>query len=167
VIIGGSYRRGATESGDIDCLLTKPGTNQSNDLIGFLGELITRLTSSNFLVASLAVPRSESGSKWHGCCVLPGKSKPVWRRIDFLLVPSSELGAALIYWTGNDIFNRSIRLLASKKSMRLNQRGLYKDVMTGPGRAKLSQGVLVEGADEKKIFEALGVPWRPPEQRIC
>lgn len=51
--------------------------------------------------------------------------------------------------------------------MRLNQRGLYKNVMRGPGRVKLNEGELVEGADEKKIFAALGVPWRPPEQRIC
>lgn len=81
-------------------------------------------------------------------------------------MPETEFGAALIYFTGDDIFNRSIRLLASKKHMRLNQRGLYKDVMRGPGRMKVSEGTLVEGADEKKIFAALGVPWRPPEQRI-
>ncbi len=167
IIIGGSYRRGAATSGDIDCIITKPKTSNSNDLFAFLVALITKLTSSNVLVAALAVPRAESGTKWHGCCILPGTAKPVWRRIDFLLVPESELGAALIYFTGNDIFNRSIRLLASRKGMRLNQRGLYKDVMRGPGRIKLNEGELVEGADEKKIFAALGVPWRPPEQRIC
>jgi DNA polymerase IV len=167
IIIGGSYRRRAATSGDIDCIITKPKTCTSNDIFPFLGLLVSKLTSSNFLVAALAVPRSESGSKWHGCCVLPGTEKLVWRRIDFLLVPASELGAALLYFTGNDIFNRSIRLLASRKGMRLNQRGLYKDVMRGPGRVKLNDGELVEGADEKKIFAALGVPWRPPEQRIC
>jgi DNA polymerase IV len=83
------------------------------------------------------------------------------------MVPETELGAALIYFTGDDIFNRSMRLLSSKKHWRLNQRGLYKDVMRGPGRAKLNEGTLMEGANEKKIFEILGVPWRPPEQRIC
>jgi DNA polymerase IV len=167
IIIGGSYRRGAASSGDIDCIVTKQNTSSSTDIFSVLEELISRLTSSKFLVAALSVPRSESGTKWHGCCVLPNTAKPVWRRIDFLLVPASELGAALIYFTGNDIFNRSIRLLASRKGMRLNQRGLYKNVMRGPGRVKLNEGELVEGADEKKIFLALGVPWRPPEQRIC
>jgi DNA polymerase IV len=167
IIIGGSYRRGAATSGDIDCIITKPNTSSSNDIFAFLVELTSGLASCNFLVAALATPRAESGTKWHGCCVLPGTAKPIWRRIDFLLVPASEIGAALIYFTGNDIFNRSIRLLASRKGMRLNQRGLYKDVMRGPGRAKLNEGELVEGADEKKIFAVLGVPWRPPEQRIC
>jgi DNA polymerase IV len=169
IIIGGSYRRGATTSGDIDCLLSKPGTKDSRDLLPFVNELVSILTSTGFLVAALATPSEVgSASKWHGCCVLPGSSpNPIWRRIDLLMVPETELGAALIYFTGDDIFNRSMRLLSSKKHWRLNQRGLYKDVMRGPGRAKLNEGTLMEGANEKKIFEILGVPWRPPEQRIC
>lgn len=167
VIIGGSYRRGAESCGDIDVLLTKPGTSACSDLSPFLHELVSQLRSSGLLVAALAVGRSESSSKWHGCCVLPGQDPPIWRRIDFHLAPASELGAALIYFTGNEIFNRSIRLLASRRGMRLNQRGLFKNVMRGLGRVKLNEGELVEGADEKKIFAALGVPWRPPEERVC
>jgi DNA polymerase IV len=96
---------------------------------------------------------------------LPGN--PIWRRIDLLVVPESEFGAALIYFTGDDIFNRSIRELSKSKGMRLNQRGLYKDVMRSSTGVKLTDGVLVEGADEKEIFKILDVPWRPPEQRIC
>jgi DNA polymerase IV len=167
VIIGGSYRRGASTSRDIDCLVTKPGTSSSRDLQQFLDVLTRHLTETGFLVAALSVSGSESGSKWHGVCVLPESTKRIWRRIDFLLVPETELGAALIYFTGDDIFNRSMRLLSSYKGMRLNQKGLYKNVMRGPGRDKISQGTLVEGADELKIFQALGVPWRPPQQRIC
>lgn len=165
-IISGSYRRGALNSGDIDILLTKPTTASCQELLEFLTKLTNDLTSSGFLVAALVTP-SQTGSKWHGCCMLPGAAKPIWRRIDLLIVPATELGAALIYFTGDDIFNRSIRLLASKKGWRLNQRGLYKDVLRGPGRIKLTEGSLIEGADEKKIFAAMGVPWRPPEQRIC
>jgi DNA polymerase IV len=78
-----------------------------------------------------------------------------WRRIDFLVVPEEELGAALIYFTGDDIFNRSMRLLSGRKGMPLNQRGLYKDVMNSSGRVKLNEGTLIEGADERKIFEIL------------
>ncbi|KAH8808235.1 hypothetical protein F5884DRAFT_361242 [Xylogone sp. PMI_703] len=165
VIIGGSYRRGASSSGDVDCILTKPKTSSGKELAPFLKQLTDKLTDAGFLVASLT--HSGSNSKFHGCCVLPGSKDQIWRRIDLLLVPDTELGAALIYFTGDDIFNRSIRLLASKKGYRLNQRGLWKDVMRGPQRQKITQGTLVEGADEKKIFDILGVPWRPPEQRIC
>jgi DNA polymerase IV len=175
LIIGGSYRRGAETSGDIDFIITKPNTESSAELRPFLDSLVQLLEAEDFLVARLASSRSVSdGSKWHGCCVLPEISgfnkehyRPVWRRIDFLLVPESEMGAALIYFTGNDIFNRSMRLLASKKGMRLNQRGLYKDVMRGPQRVKVTEGELVEGRDEQRIFDILGVKWREPHERWC
>ena len=170
VIVGGSHRRGAETSGDIDCIITRPDTGSSYIRQLVLDQLVPKLFAKNFLVAELAATSRDDGSKWHGACTLPSStstSKPnPWRRIDLLLVPSAELGAALIYFTGNDIFNRSMRLLASTKGMRLNQRGLYRDVLRGKSRVKLSEGTLVEGKDEKKIFEILGVPWRPPEHRI-
>jgi DNA polymerase IV len=165
IIIGGSYRRGAESSGDIDCIITRPDTGAAHLRNVVLGQVVPQLTAQGFLVASLAATSRDDGSKWHGASCLPGSS--TWRRLDLLLVPSDEFGAAIIYFTGDSIFNRSMRLLASTKGMRLNQRGLYRDVIRGKGRQKLSEGILVEGKDEKKIFEALGVPWRPPEHRIC
>ncbi|KXT04265.1 hypothetical protein AC578_7898 [Pseudocercospora eumusae] len=136
VIIGGSFRRGSATSGDIDCIITRPDTGPDHLRNIFIGQLVPRLTAKGFLVASLAITARDDGSKWHGASCLPGSK--IWRRLDFLLVPSDELGAALIYFTGNDIFNRSLRLLASTKGMRLNQRGLYRDVMRGKGRIKLT-----------------------------
>lgn len=165
VIVGGSYRRGEKTSGDIDCIITSPNTSSAHLRAVILEQLVPTLIRQNFLVASLATTNRDDGSKWHGASCLP--SSKTWRRLDLLLVPSDEIGAALIYFTGNDIFNRSLRLLASTKGMRLNQRGLYKDCLRGKGREKLSVGTLVEGEREKRIFEVLGVPWRPPEHRIC
>lgn len=165
VIIGGSFRRGALDSGDIDCLITRPNTGADHLRAVVLEQLIPKLAEKGFIRCGLATTDKDDGSKWHGASSVPGSN--IWRRIDLLLVPSNEIGASLIYFTGNDIFNRSLRLLASTKGMRLNQRGLYKDVMRGPQRARLTQGTLVEGKDERKIFAALGVPWRPPEHRIC
>lgn len=161
----GSYRRGNDTSGDIDLIITH--ADMSLEVMRELvcDSLVPNLFASGFLKVSLAATSRKDGTKWHGACALPGSS--VWRRLDLLLVPRDELGAALIYFTGNDIFNRSMRLLASRKGMRLNQRGLYKDALRGPARVKISEGQLVEGRDEKKIFEALGVPWRPPHHRIC
>ena len=184
LLIGGSYRRGADSSGDIDFIITKRNTSSVSELVPFLQELVDVLTKKGFLVATLSALHADRqgkdgpGSKWHGCCVLPQghpptpnstspPPKPIWRRIDLLLVPETEYGAALIYFTGNDIFNRSMRLLASKKGMRLNQRGLYKDVMRGRARIKVTEGELVEGRDEKRIFEILGVKWREPCERWC
>jgi DNA polymerase IV len=165
--IMGSYRRGAKDSGDIDMILTCPGASASTLRTVVFDSLIPHLFSTSFLKASLATSRSNdpTGTKWHGVSCLP--SSKVWRRLDFLLVPEAEMGAALIYFTGNDIFNRSIRLLARKNNMRLNQKGLYKDVKRGRRGEKLNEGVLVEGRSEKRIFELLGVPWREPHERIC
>jgi DNA polymerase IV len=175
LLIGGSYRRGSDSSGDIDFIITRKGTTSSGELKGFFDKLIQKLVGDEFLTVNLAKSSREDGTKWHGCCVLPKDDFPgdkaeyklIWRRIDFLLVPETEFGAALLYFTGNDLFNRSIRLLANKKGMRLNQRGLYRYVMRGDGGDKYNEGELVEGRDEKKIFEALGVKWRGPHERWC
>ncbi|CAG8887201.1 unnamed protein product [Penicillium egyptiacum] len=164
VIIGGSYRRGALTCGDVDCLITKPGASLEQIRTMMLGLVVPRLFNSGFLQASLTISSHQDGSKWHGASALPGTT--LWRRIDLLFVPDAEIGAALIYFTGNDIFNRSMRLLARKKGMCLNQKGLYADVLRNQ-QVKLNGGRLVEGRDERRIFALLGVPWRPPEHRIC
>lgn len=165
VTIGGSYRRGALDSGDVDFIITKPDCPIDALREAVFETLVPRLQDLNYIKAALAVSSRKDGSMWHGAAALPGS--PIWRRIDFLLVPYDEIGAALIYFTGNDIFNRSIRLLASKKGMRLNQHGLWRDVFRGRNRERLTQGALVESKSERRIFEVLGVPWRPPEHRIC
>jgi DNA polymerase IV len=165
--IMGSYRRGAKDSGDIDMILTCPGASLATLRTVVFESLVPHLFATDFLKVSLATSRSNDsvGTKWHGASCLP--TSAVWRRMDFLVVPEEELGAALIYFTGNDIFNRSIRLLARKKGMRLNQKGLYRDVKRGRRGERLNEGVLVEGRSERRIFEVLGVPWREPEERIC
>jgi len=164
VTVGGSYRRGAPSSGDIDCIITRPDTGANHICTVVLDQLVPKLFAKDYFKKALAVTSRDEGSKWHGACCLPGSK--IWRRIDLMLVPWAELGAAMITYTGNDIFNRSLRLLASTKGMRLNQRGLYRDVIRDKGREKLTEGTLLEGRDEKRIFEILGVPWRPPEHRI-
>lgn len=180
IMIGGSYRRGDADSGDIDLIITKPDATADYLRQVVLEKTVPYLEKIGFLTAGLAVTSRDDGSKWHGACQLPLDPSNVstsklndpktnrnpWRRIDLLLVPWDELGAAMIYFTGNDIFNRSMRLLARKKGMRLNQRGLYKDVMRR-GAEKLNEGTRISGNDEKEIFESLGVPWRGPQGRNC
>ncbi|KAI5302227.1 hypothetical protein KEM55_001242, partial [Ascosphaera atra] len=165
VIVGGSYRRGAKNSGDIDLIFTKEGPSADDIRSVVIDTVVPRLFKTGFLKAELVASSRQDGSKWHGASLLPGHE--VWRRIDFLCVPGDEIGAALIYFTGNDIFNRSLRLLARKKDMCLNQHGLYGNVMRERGGVKISKGSLLESKDEKRIFEILGVPWRPPHHREC
>lgn len=165
VTIGGSYRRGAADSGDIDFIITKPDTPIETLNTIIMSSVIPLLFGEKYLQFTLATTTGKNGTKWHGAARLP--QPKTWRRVDFLLVPWDEMGAALIYFTGNDIFNRSIRLLASKKGFRLNQHGLWENVMRGKGRERITQGNLVEAKSERRIFQVLGVPYRPPEHRIC
>jgi DNA polymerase IV len=166
MVIGGSYRRKSPDSGDIDIMISKRGAGLGYLQNVVLATLVPKLIDECFIVTELAAGHyggAETSSKWIGCCCLPDIG--IWRRLDLLLVPWSELGAALIYWTGNDIFNRSLRLKARKMGMRLNQKGLYKDVLRREGQLKDTEGELIAGHSEKEIFALLGVAYRPPEHR--
>lgn len=113
--IMGSYRRGNKDCGDIDIIITKRNA-VVEEMHDVLEKLVKRLFEKKFLMCGLALARHVDGTKWHGASRVGGpNSKMPWRRIDFLIVPGDELGAALLYFTGNDVFNRSMRLLASRK----------------------------------------------------
>jgi hypothetical protein len=70
-----------------------------------LHKLVAKLTNIRFLVAAFAVPHNANGTKWHRACILLGTSNAIWRRVGFLFAPANELGAALIYFISDDIFN--------------------------------------------------------------
>ncbi|CAG8594365.1 10187_t:CDS:2 [Ambispora gerdemannii] len=51
--------------------------------------------------------------------------------------------------------------------MRLNQHGLYTNVMRDAKGVKYNKGTLIAQRTEQEIFDALGVPYRPSNERIC
>ncbi|TPX58650.1 DNA-directed DNA polymerase [Spizellomyces sp. 'palustris'] len=162
----GSYRRGRPMCGDVDILVTHPD-NMSHRTI--LGPLVHRLRSAQLVIAEFhsrsAMNKYDSATSWMGICRLPGA--PKCRRLDIWVTPFQEVGAALLHYTGNDIFNRSMRKLASLQGMRLSQHGLFANVMRGKGGTKVTEGKRIAGSTEEEIFTALGVPYRPPEERDC
>lgn len=82
------------------------------------------------------------------------------RRVDILLCRWAQLGGTMIYFTGNDDFNKSLRLRATKRGWKLSNNGLYQAAQV-PGQGD----TLLEAFSERRIMELLGVPWVPPEQR--
>lgn len=87
------------------------------------------------------------------------------RRLDLLAVAWRSLGAALIYFTGNTIFNRELRKKADGLGMKLSNDGLYR---TRPGAVPGGKRVKTElicGGTEAEVFEALGERWREPDDR--
>ncbi|GAA5976556.1 hypothetical protein JCM10908_005545 [Rhodotorula pacifica] len=165
----GSYRRGALDSGDIDLLVTREVTgSKSKTHAGHIAKLWEEMERAGIAVSLLSQPSSWHGldAKINGLCRLPNTPDAKVRRIDILGVPWHEMPAALIYFTGDDHFNRSIRLKARKHGYRLNQRGLYENVARDRKGEKLTEGTLVPGIrTERDIFKKLCVPWREPTER--
>ncbi|BGP14260.1 hypothetical protein JCM10213_005848 [Rhodosporidiobolus nylandii] len=163
----GSYRRRQPDCGDIDLLLTRP-TKDGKTHAGYVKKLWRRLGEIGMAQHTLSQPDDwkAEDAKVNGLCKLPGTEGAKMRRIDILGVPWDEMPAALIYFTGNDFFNRSLRLKARHLGYRLNQRGLYKNVARGRDGLKLTEGVRIEGLDsEAAIFKRLKVPYREPWER--
>ncbi|KAJ1300645.1 hypothetical protein OPQ81_002295 [Rhizoctonia solani] len=163
--IMGSFRRGKPTCGDIDILITRP-TGDGRSHRGLLNKLLPMLHSRKLLSHDLAVPDDENEleAKYMGLCQL--HSDTLMRRIDILTIPCEQWGSALLYFTGDDLFNRSMRLLARKSSMSLNQRGLFQGVIRDPKtQRKINSGVLIASRTEREIFERLRVPWREPHER--
>jgi DNA polymerase beta len=109
-VICGSYRRGATESGDIDLLLSG---DDKFDLIPF----VKFLTDEGLITDHL----TEKGTtKFMGVC-----DKTGGYRIDIRLVPIESYGAALMYFTGSKDFNTLVRAEALRQGYTLEEYGIY------------------------------------------
>lgn len=166
--IMGSYRRGKKNCGDIDILITRPSDDGMTHK-RVLPRLLQELHATGILTEDLAVPEDPDDLEaiYRGLCRIP-KEGSKRRRIDFLTVPWRSRGAALLYYTGDDIFNRAIRLKANSLGYSLNQRGLFAGVVRDPRdrRVKLNQGSLVASETEEEIFKILDVPWQEPHERV-
>lgn len=167
--IMGSYRRGKMDCGDIDVLLTR-STKDGKTHAGILPRLLKALRGAGIIVEDLALPEDSDGleATYRGLCCLPDVKGSKYRRIDFLTVPWQSRGAALLYYTGDDIFNRAMRLKANALGYSLNQRGLFGNVIRDPHdrRIKMNAGKLVASETEEEIFDILGVPWQEPLERV-
>ncbi|XP_005091641.1 DNA polymerase lambda [Aplysia californica] len=157
----GSYRRGKATCGDVDVLVTHPDGRSHK---GLFSKLLAKLKDSGFLTDDL-VSAEDAGNqkKYLGVCKLPGENTK-HRRLDIIVVPYSEYGCALVYFTGSAHFNRSLRHLCKKSSMSLNEHALKSGVVR-KGAEKIYEGTVIPTPTEKSVFEALNVPYRPPEER--
>ncbi len=76
-------------------------------------------------------------------------------QVDLRIVPAESRGAAMQYFTGSKAHNIALRDRALQHGMTLNEYGLFR----------IDTGEVVAGATEEGIYEALGLPWIPPELR--
>jgi NAD-dependent DNA ligase len=143
--IVGSYRRGATDSGDIDVIIT---SESKTDFQKFVDNLI----SKNIILEVL----SRGDSK---CLVVARISTPKYaRRVDFLYTSPQEYPFAVLYFTGSKAFNTVMRGHALKMGYSLNEHLLTVKV----------SGEKVAGnfVEEKDIFDFLGLQYKTPSERV-
>jgi DNA polymerase (family 10) len=74
-------------------------------------------------------------------------------QVDVRVVEENSFGAALQYFTGSKAHNIKLREMAKKKGLKINEYGVFK------GDEKIG------GKDEKDVYQALDLPWIPPEIR--
>jgi DNA polymerase (family X) len=74
-------------------------------------------------------------------------------QVDLRVVPEESFGAALLYFTGSKSHNVSLRQIAIKKGLKLNEYGLFRGNRSIAGRT------------EADIYERLGLAAIPPELR--
>ena len=75
--------------------------------------------------------------------------------VDVRVVSPSQLGAAMLYFTGSKAHNVRLRQLAMEQSQLLNEYGLFAEGDDHP----------VASGTEDEIYAALGMEWLPPELR--
>lgn len=158
----GSYRRGAATCGDVDVLITHPEyTSQSTDSKSrSVLKLVVEKLGSSLLTDTISLGET----KYMGVCVLPPPSEPtspprIHRRIDIRIIPKDQYFCGLLYFTGSDTFNQSMRAKCLEEGFTLNEYTLKKMGSTGvPGES-------IPISSEEEIFEYIGMEFVEPVNR--
>jgi len=154
--ICGSYRRGVSESGDIDILVSHPDYPNHISDKKFLQKIVKSLTKLGFITDNLT---DKGCTKFMGVCKI-GES-PYSRRIDIRVVDYQCYFTALIYFTGSKNFNVFLRNKALEKKMSLNEYSLTN--LEGYGQENGNINIFLKS--EKEIFDILEIPYMTPEER--
>ena len=162
----GSYRRGASDCGDIDVLLTHTDASLEKTLLHLV---VAELHKHSLLTADLS---TGSNSKYMGVCQLPPPhGSGFHRRIDIQFIPKDRWPLALLYFTGSAHFNRSMRLWARRNGYSLCEKSLTKRFVLGKTVAgerdseEDLKGQPIPIRSEREVFHLLGLEFVPPTDR--
>ena len=151
MVVVGSYRRGLPTSGDFDVMITSRSLSELVAASHFQ-QFIDLLVDEGYIRGEFA--RGEH--KFMGVCRLPRHQ--THRHVDLLLCKPEEYWYTILYFTGSDVFNVSMRRHALSKGYSLSEHGLKR----------VRDGVPVPPVmnSEKDIFDFLGLTYVKPEDRI-
>ncbi|OCF61005.1 DNA polymerase mu subunit [Kwoniella mangroviensis CBS 10435] len=159
-----SYRRGKTESNDVDIVFRPPGINLD---IGLLKDLYLRLSELGIITHVLHVTHRDLNTPIHASLTnfdnldkafvifkLPGPGR-LHRRVDLISAPFDRYASAILSWSGSMMFERDLKRYSE------NVRG-YK---FRAGLLHVTTGQEVNLETERDIFNFLGLRYVPPELR--
>jgi DNA polymerase (family 10) len=139
----GSYRRRRETVGDIDILAV------CDDPAPVM-EHFTRYEGAR---------RVESAGGTRGTIVLR-----TGLHVDLRIVPRISYGAALHYLTGSKDHNIAIRKRGLARGLKVNEYGVFR-VGRSRERRTRADGPRVAGREEAEVYDAVGLPFIPPELR--
>eukprot|EP01062_Namystynia_karyoxenos_P010220 TRINITY_DN1361_c0_g1_i1.p1 TRINITY_DN1361_c0_g1~~TRINITY_DN1361_c0_g1_i1.p1 ORF type:complete len:811 (+),score=157.39 TRINITY_DN1361_c0_g1_i1:63-2495(+) len=189
----GSYRRGKDTCGDVDILITDTTGRAHDGLLAMLIERLSSagfLTAE--LSRSLRGAQSGKADTWFGLCRLPDCAHEAAcpyphlrdiqpqhlpeehrtpeclrhhlnRRLDLKVYAREHYPFAVLYFTGSDYFNRSMRLYCQKKGLTLGDTALRPAVRVA--KERVHDGAPIPCATERDIFAAVGLEWKEPHER--
>jgi hypothetical protein len=149
--------------------------------VRFLEALLVDLRAQEFLTADLSTTHRDGSKKsnnsfvqgtkhgqatYMGFCKLPDTSpcaSGINRRLDIKVYPVTHFPFALLYFTGSDHFNRSMRYYAKKKRWTLSDHGLAPAVRVKGDKVWTGSSIFCR--TERDVFEALGLNYVHPTQR--
>jgi DNA polymerase (family 10) len=147
--VAGSYRRRLETIGDIDLLALADDPEAISE----------RLVSFPAVVQVLG-----AGATKTSVTLRSGL------QVDLRVVPPESWGAALVYFTGSKEHGIKLRQRALDRELRISEYGVFRIPETGESeeateRGRASEGERVAGTTEEAVYEAVGLPWIPPEIR--
>jgi len=150
-VVVGSYRRGLSDSGDIDVLMTLPSSMTEAKQKELFIKTVDGLMQKGYIVDTLA----QGPKKFLGYVKVSPDAKP--RRLDLLMSPPNEFAYAILYFTGSQNFNVAFRRHAQDKGYTINEHTMKPT----------KEGVPVVPAmrTEKDIFDFLGLEFVEPKDR--
>lgn len=151
VQICGSYRRGKSQSNDIDVLLTHPYCEKK-----YLPLLLDILVEQKIIVDSMT-DYKKNPTKYMGISKITENA--IARRIDIRFVAYESWASGLMYFTGSGTFNKLFRGIALQRGYTLNEYGIFRLNEKG------ERGELIPTFSEQQIFEVVGVEYLTPEER--
>ena len=151
MMVCGSYRRGAELCSDADLIFWwDERAKEELSPNRTLERIIADLTQSGFLIDHFN--KTNHHTLFLGICrVAQGRRA---RRIDMRVWPREGVAATILHATGNNDFNRRMRLIAKKKGYKLNDRGIFD-----------MEGHSLHPKNEEEIFQVLALEYIPPEKR--